>query len=146
MLILFAFILWLIFGSFISVLVYRIKNNQSGIFFWRSQCPYCKHTLWFFDLFPFFSYIFLKWKCRYCSKNISIIYPLLELFTWFSFIFTTYLILGNFSISFFLNNYSIVLYAYLITIFIVAIIFYDILFYEISFILAGILWILLLVL
>lgn len=145
MLILFVFILWLIFWSFISVLVYRIKNNQPGIFFWRSKCPNCNHTLWFFDLFPFFSYIFLRWKCRYCSKNISIIYPLLELFTWFSFIFTTYLVLGDFSIYSFLNNYSIVLYSFLITIFIVAIIFYDILFYEISFILAGILWILLLV-
>ncbi len=140
-----VFIFWMIFGSFISVLVYRIKNQEKGIFLWRSKCPSCKHTLNWLDLVPFFSYLFLWWKCRYCKTKISVIYPLLELVTWLTFLFVTYLILWTFNLQIWIDNISFLIYACLVSIFIVAIAFYDILFYEISFILASILWLLLLV-
>ena len=140
-----VFVFWMIFGSFISVLVYRIKNQEKGIFLWRSKCPQCGHTLNWLDLVPFFSYLFLWWKCRYCKTKISIIYPLLELVTWLTFVFSTYLVLWNFNLQNWLANISYVIYACLVSIFVVAIAFYDILFYEISFILISILWLLLIV-
>jgi len=143
--ILISFIFWLIFGSFISVLVYRIKNQEKGIFLWRSKCPKCNHILNWLDLVPFFSYLFLWWKCRYCKSKISIVYSLLELVTWLVFIFSTYFVLGTFDIQFWLNNISFVVYAWLVSVFIVAISFYDILFYEISYILVWVLWILLII-
>ena len=139
-----SFIFWLVFGSFISVLVWRIKNNESWIFLWRSKCPKCNHILQAPDLVPVFSYIFLKWKCRYCNEKISVIYPILELVTWLVFVFITYLLLWNWNLENFLNNLPLVVYGWVVWIFFVALAFYDILFFEISFILAGILWVLLL--
>ena len=139
-----SFLFWLIFGSFISVLVWRIKNNEKGILFWRSKCPKCNHVLQPNDLIPILSYIFLKWKCRYCWNKISIIYPILELATWLTFVFITYLLLWTGNIDVFLNNLFLVIYWWIVWVFFVALAFYDILFYEISFILAGILWVLLL--
>ncbi|MCX6745909.1 MAG: prepilin peptidase [Candidatus Parcubacteria bacterium] len=73
------FILGLIFGSFINSLVYRLKNNLS---LWeRSYCPKCKQVLKYADLIPFLSFIFLGGKCRFCHKQISWQYPLVELIT-----------------------------------------------------------------
>jgi prepilin signal peptidase PulO-like enzyme (type II secretory pathway) len=37
--------------------------------------------LTFWDLIPFFSFAFLGGKCRFCHKQISWQYPLVELFT-----------------------------------------------------------------
>jgi len=141
----FSFIIWTIFGSFISVLVYRIHNKEKGIFLWRSKCPICNHTLWAKDLIPIFSYIFLKWKCRYCKTNISFIYPLLEITTGLIFIFLTYLVLWTWNLIVWIENINIIIYVWWIWIFITAIAFYDILFYEISFIIASILGVLILI-
>jgi len=77
--------LWIIFGSFASVLIVRFYTKEWWIMNWRSHCKDCNHELWFFDLFPIFSYIFLSWKCRYCKQKISYIYPLLELVMWIGF-------------------------------------------------------------
>lgn len=140
-----SFIFWMIFGSFISVLIHRIKSWKKGMFLWRSKCPHCDHTLSWKDLFPIFSYIFLKWKCRYCKKKISLVYPLLEITTGLVFVFLTYLLLWTWNFLVWIENIDIILYAWLIWIIIVAIAFYDILFYEISFILSSILAILLLI-
>lgn len=137
------FFVWLIFGSFISVLIYRIKNQESWIFLWRSKCLNCQHILWLKDLFPIFSYIFLKWKCQYCDNKISIIYPILELVTWLFFVFLIYLVLWTWNIWVLWSNLILVIYTLIVWILIIAIAFYDILFYEISFILAFVLWFLL---
>lgn len=70
----------LIFGSFINALVWRLhvgKSVASG----RSECPYCKHELAWFDLIPLVSYFWLRGKCRSCSKHISWQYPIVELTT-----------------------------------------------------------------
>ena len=75
-----VFIFGLLVGSFLNSVIYRIKNNQK-IVFDRSKCPHCGHTLNWFDLIPFLSFVFLKGKCRYCQKPISWQYPLVELFT-----------------------------------------------------------------
>ena len=82
-------VLWLIFWSFTNALVRRI-HEWKKISNWRSECPKCKHKLNFFDLIPLFSWIFLRWKCRYCSEKIWIRYPLVEFFFWFFFFLTTF--------------------------------------------------------
>ena len=73
-----SFIFGLVMGSFCNAWAWRIVNGekiQKG----RSHCPKCGHTLAAKDLFPLFSWIFLKGKCRYCGEPISKRYPLAEL-------------------------------------------------------------------
>lgn len=76
----FFFILGLIFGSFYNVVGLRLASGESLVKP-RSHCPKCKHVLKFYELVPVFSYIFLRGKCKKCKKRISIMYPLIELFT-----------------------------------------------------------------
>jgi leader peptidase (prepilin peptidase) / N-methyltransferase len=73
----FVFIFGLCIGSFLNCIIYRLEQEKqiTG----RSFCPQCKHQISWKDLFPVFSFLFLKGKCRYCQKKISIQYPLLEL-------------------------------------------------------------------
>lgn len=87
--ILFFTALWLIFWSFTNALVRRI-HEWKKISEWRSECPKCKHKLNILDLIPFFSWVFLRWKCRYCGEKIWIRYPLVEIFFWFFFFLTTF--------------------------------------------------------
>lgn len=74
------FILGIIFGSFYNVVGLRLAKEES-IIFPPSHCTSCNHQLSPLDMIPIFSYIFLKGKCRYCSKHISIKYPLFEFLT-----------------------------------------------------------------
>lgn len=71
-----GFILGAILGSFIKVLIDR--GNWKACLWERSYCPKCQKKLQFYDLFPVLSYIFLKGKCRYCKKKITIDYLLTE--------------------------------------------------------------------
>lgn len=71
-----GFILGTVLGSFVKVLADRSLVNKS--FRGRSYCPECKHNLHWYDLFPIFSYIFLRGRCRYCRKKIGIEYLLVE--------------------------------------------------------------------
>lgn len=79
------FFVGLIFGSFLSVLLERLPvyvgrpNSKPGIIFGRSECPYCRTTLSWYDLLPLLSYILLRGHCRHCRARISVLYPLLEL-------------------------------------------------------------------
>jgi prepilin signal peptidase PulO-like enzyme (type II secretory pathway) len=75
LLFLFGTILW----SFSSVIIYRLRTWEKGIFMGRSKCPKCENTLGAKDLVPIFSYMFSKWKCRYCKTKVSVYYPALEL-------------------------------------------------------------------
>ena len=75
----FVFIFGLIIGSFLNCVIYRLEKGKS---LWgRSYCPHCKHTLIWTDLVPVFSFLFLKGRCRYCHKKISIQYPMVEILT-----------------------------------------------------------------
>lgn len=76
-------------GSFVNALVWRLHQQSKtkkakadkklSIINGRSMCVHCKHTLAWYDLLPLFSWIWLKGKCRYCKRPISIQYPLVEL-------------------------------------------------------------------
>jgi len=83
-----VFIFGLIVGSFLNCVIYRMgisegKPRKKSVSFLRGRsfCPHCKHILSWRDLIPLFSFIWLKGKCRYCHKKISIQYPLVEIAT-----------------------------------------------------------------
>ena len=72
-----VFIFGLVFGSFLNVIVYRLKSGGSNGLS-RSFCPNCRTILRWYDLIPIFSFIFLRGRCRYCHKKISWQYPIVE--------------------------------------------------------------------
>ncbi len=93
MLLIITIFLGLVLGSLVNACVWRIHNNSTNhkkesILTGRSICPSCKHILAPIDLIPIVSWIFLKGKCRYCSKPISIQYPLVEAITLLFFLIT----------------------------------------------------------
>lgn len=131
------FVLGASLGSFISVLIHRIRNNRKGIFFGKSECPECGKRLHAKDLIPILSFILLKGKCRYCGATISLHYLALELLTSFAFL-ATYLrfpfIIENYDAAFFTIDYTNLItfiFFALYAIFFVAIFYYDILYREI---------------
>ena len=73
-----AFILGSVFGSFLNCVSDRIIAHEK---WWtgRSKCDACGHELGILDLFPVFSYLFLKGKCRYCGTKLSSTYMFSEL-------------------------------------------------------------------
>ncbi len=81
-----VFLFGTIVGSFLNCVIYRLEQGQSFLK-GRSYCPLCKHTLSWQDLVPILSFLFLKGKCRYCQKQISWQYPLVELSTGILFLF-----------------------------------------------------------
>ena len=99
------FILGLVFGSFISLVSYRIPKSKN-IFITRSQCVKCSHKLTVKDLIPVLSWLLSKGKCNYCKSKISIRYPLIEIFT--GFIFSLIIIIFG------INNFSIIILALVI--------------------------------
>jgi len=83
----FFFICGSIFGSFLNCMAMRIVNKEDFVFS-RSHCDACGHELSALDLVPIFSYIFLKGRCRYCKRKLSISYPLTEFFLGILFVLT----------------------------------------------------------
>ena len=75
--ILFVFCFGLAIGSFLNAYIYRLHAGKS-VFRGRSFCPLCKKTLLAKDLLPLISFALLKGKCRFCRKEISWQYPLVE--------------------------------------------------------------------
>lgn len=73
----FAILLGLIVGSFLNVVALRFNTGKSlgG----RSGCFSCGHQLSWRELFPAFSWLLQKGRCRNCSSKISPIYVLGEL-------------------------------------------------------------------
>lgn len=97
-------VLGLCAGSFVNALVWRLRqqellaqnkgvrsknygkkslihNSSFSILSGRSQCPHCHRELAAKDLVPVLSWLFLRGKCRYCNRPISIQYPVVELTT-----------------------------------------------------------------
>ena len=79
------FIIGSLWGSFSNVCIYRLPNN-GNVAKGRSFCPNCKNKIKWFDNIPFFSYLFLKGKCRQCNKPISFQYFIVELLSAISFV------------------------------------------------------------
>jgi len=73
------FVLGLIIGSFLNVVILRFNTQKT--FGGRSGCMSCQKKLSWYELFPVFSFIFLKGRCKGCRTKISWQYPLVELVT-----------------------------------------------------------------
>ncbi len=68
-------------GSFLNVVIYRTPRGISLSNPKNSFCPSCKHRLTTLDLFPLFSWLFLRGKCRHCGSKVSSRYFFVELIT-----------------------------------------------------------------
>lgn len=73
----FVFLYGIVIGSFLNVCIYRIPKKESVVTV-GSHCMSCNHKLAWYDLFPLFSFLFLKGRCRYCGTKLSAQYPLVE--------------------------------------------------------------------
>jgi len=154
----FVFLLWLTFWSFLTMLVYRLffyeeaiydektqeaKNIMNTILYWRSYCPVCKTTLEPKYLVPLFSYIFLRWKCWYCWGKIPISYFLIEIGLWlifsFLYLYLSYIGLITQNIDMWLL-YSIILFLSVVILY--WLLLYDIRYLYLSYILNNIWYIL----
>jgi len=95
------FLIGLCLGSFANALVWRVheqskeakkkKPNQKrlselSVMKGRSMCPDCGYALKAKDLLPVLSWLSTGGKCRYCSKKVSIQYPVVEIATGFAFV------------------------------------------------------------
>ena len=79
-----VFVFGAIIGSFLNVVIYRFHTGRSinG----SSHCMSCQTQLRWFELFPLFSYLVLRGKCRTCGSYIPARYFLVELLTALAFL------------------------------------------------------------
>jgi prepilin signal peptidase PulO-like enzyme (type II secretory pathway) len=73
-----AFVLGLIFGSFLNVVIHRVPRGES-IVFPGSHCGACGAPIKSFDNIPLLSYALLRGHCRSCRARIPFSYPMVEL-------------------------------------------------------------------
>jgi leader peptidase (prepilin peptidase)/N-methyltransferase len=120
------FIFGTIVGSFLNVVILRLKKNKS-IIKNPSHCPFCKRKLRWFELIPVVSFFIQKGKCRRCRKKISWQYPIVEFFTGVIFVLIAVYFL-NFSFYGLINLcYLLIISCFLIVIFV-----YDLKYYLVS--------------
>lgn len=109
-------VLGLCLGSFLNVILYRI-NTKNKWYDGRSRCPECDNAIFWRDLIPIISYIFLRGRCRFCNKSISGYYPLIEFFCGLLFILNYYFYSDK--------NLVVLLFFGLTSVFLFGIAFYD---------------------
>lgn len=73
-----AFLGGLIFGSFLTVVAYRMPRGESVVG-GRSHCPHCGAQIAAYDNLPVLSWLLLRGRSRCCGERISVRYPLTEL-------------------------------------------------------------------
>src|SRR5262252_7582431 len=80
-----AFVLGLIFGSFLNVVIHRVPRGES-IVVPGSHCAACGAPVRAFDNIPLVSFALLGGRCRSCRARISYFYPMVELFAGLTFV------------------------------------------------------------
>ena len=73
-----AFLLGLLFGSFLNVCISRLPEHGS-VSLPRSHCPNCRTPIGWRDNLPLLSWLLLRARCRHCRQPISWRYPAVEL-------------------------------------------------------------------
>jgi leader peptidase (prepilin peptidase)/N-methyltransferase len=91
-----AFIIGLLFGSFLNVCISRLPRKES-IVHPRSHCPQCGAPIRWYDNIPIFSWVLLRACCRDCKWSIPWRYPFVEFTVGIWFWVTTTSFLSNFS-------------------------------------------------
>ena len=76
--VLFAFVLGLVAGSFVTAVAHRLPRGVS-ILGARSECPACGSQIAAYDNVPVVSWLLLRGRARCCDEPISPRYPLTEL-------------------------------------------------------------------
>ena len=73
-------------GSFLNVVIYRLPlilshnlDKTLNLAWPPSFCPYCQHSINWYDNIPLLSFLILKGRCRYCHQKINFIYSLADL-------------------------------------------------------------------
>ncbi len=137
-----SLILGAVIGSFLSVVIYRIRHDKKGIVFSHSVCTSCKKKIKWHHLIPILSWIFLRGKCAYCNKKISAHYFILELatgllfmsvFLHFNFLTKAPSLVDPTLIIYGINWHAFAVFIYMLIIIslLMAIFFYDLLYQEI---------------
>ena len=72
-----SFVVGCCMGSFLNVVALRLEKEEDFIR-GHSHCVDCLHELSWKDLIPVFSWIWSRGKCRYCGRNISPRYWVVE--------------------------------------------------------------------
>ncbi|HZQ45209.1 MAG TPA: prepilin peptidase [Acidobacteriaceae bacterium] len=91
-----AFLLGLLFGSFLNVCISRLPEHRSVVKP-RSHCPKCLAPIQWYDNVPLLSWALLAGRCRKCKGAIPWRYPAVELATglWFALVASRFLSLGS---------------------------------------------------
>ena len=76
--VLFAFVLGLVAGSFVTAVAHRVPRG-TAIVAARSACPACGAQIHAYDNVPVVSWLLLRGRARCCGAAISPRYPLTEL-------------------------------------------------------------------
>ena len=111
-----AFLLGLLFGSFLNVCISRLPEHKSVVKP-RSHCPKCLAPIKWYDNIPLFSWVLLAAKCRNCKGAIPWRYPAVELATglWFAVVALSFTAWGDpFSISFFVPQIGVLILGFLL--------------------------------
>ena len=72
-----SFVVGCCIGSFLNVVALRLQKEENFIR-GHSHCVECLHELSWKDLIPVLSWMWLRGKCRYCGRNISPRYWIVE--------------------------------------------------------------------
>ncbi len=75
-----VFVFGSVIGSFLNVVILRTPLKQSLITE-PSHCFSCGNRLKWYDMFPIFSWLILRGKCRFCKAKISPRYMIVEAVT-----------------------------------------------------------------
>lgn len=85
-----AFVLGLVVGSFLNNVIFRLQAGETFIK-GRSRCPQCRHKLSWRELIPVFSFLYQRGCCRECEGRIDRQYPWVEFATGALFALSLYL-------------------------------------------------------
>ncbi len=75
-----VFVFGSVIGSFLNVVILRTPLKQSLVTE-PSHCFSCGNRLKWYDMFPIFSWLILRGKCRFCKAKISPRYMIVEAIT-----------------------------------------------------------------
>jgi len=125
---LFIFIFGAIIGSFLNVVILRLRANKNFIK-GSSRCPRCDHVLSWKENIPLLSFVILCGRCKNCQKKIAWQYPVVELATGALFL-VSFIFISQHSL-FLYSSIILLLYYFIIISFLIIIFVYDLKYYLI---------------